>query len=305
PAEDVQSRCATTWALCTHILSLISTGFSHTYEELSVFLSKTFYSHQKGDPALLDTILARSLDYLRVSEMIVEIDDRFSATEYGHLVSHLYLDPRSAELIASTLRKEMPFTELGYLQMVCGTPDMQTLYLKKGDQHLLDRVLREHGDELWMEVPYYGDEEMGAYLSGLKTALLVRDWANEMGEAPLCERYSVGPGDIYSTVEGVQWLLHAGTQLSEMFSPSLARNLRDYEVRAKNGIREELLPLIRLRGIGRVRARRLYNHGITDLASLKAAGKQRIAPVLGAGITEQIFAQLESRQEDQSSLEGF
>jgi helicase len=308
PPEDVQSRCSTIWALCTHILSLISTQFTSDFEGLSRFLGETFYSHGKSDGGSLEAILQHSLEYLRISEMIVEIGGRYSATDYGMLVSRLYLDPRSAELIASTMRRDLSFSELGYLQVVCRTPDMPGLHLRRGDQHLLDKVLREHGDELWMEVPFYGDEEMEGFLSSLKTALLIRDWSNEMGEALICERYGVGPGDIYTMVESINWLLHAGSHLASMLSPQLTKDMRNFEVRVKHGIREELLPLIRLRGIGRVRARRLYNHGITSPDSLRGAGRARIVPILGSGITDQIFAQLESGEDNgeaQSSLEGF
>ncbi|MDD1673625.1 MAG: ATP-dependent DNA helicase [Methanomicrobiales archaeon] len=308
PPEDIRSRCATTWALCTHILSLISTGFTTDYTGLSDFLKRTLYSHQKGDEALLENVLLQSMEYLRISEMVFEVGDRYRSTEYGTLVSRLYLDPRSAELIATTMRKNISFSELGFLQLICRTPDMPCLHLKKGDQHLLDRVLREHGDALWLEIPFYGDEEMEGFLSGLKTALLLLDWANETGEAIICERYGVGPGDIYTMVESVQWLLHAGTRISGMFAPHLATMLGDFELRVKNGIKEELLPLIRLRGIGRVRARRLYNHGITNPAVMKAAGRAQIVPILGAGITDQIFAQLEGGveglEDTQVSLEG-
>ncbi|MDD1679928.1 MAG: ATP-dependent DNA helicase [Methanomicrobiales archaeon] len=310
PPEDVQSRCTTVWALCTHILSLIATRFVSDEEGLYRFLGETFYGHERGDAGGLESILEHSLEYLRLAEMVVEIQGQYSATDYGMAVSHLYLDPRSAELIATSLRRDLSFSELGYLQVVCRTPDMPRLYLKKGDEHLLDKVLREHGEELWLDVPFYGDEEMQEFLSSLKTALLIRDWANEMGEALLCERYNVGPGDIYTMVESINWLLHAGTKLSGMFSPRLTRVLRDLEMRVKHGIREELLPLIWLRGIGRVRARRLYNQGITDTASLKAAGRTRVKPILGAGITDQIFAQVESEgsgdtKETQSSLERY
>jgi helicase len=308
PPEDIQSRCSTVWALCTHILSLIATKFTSDYEGLSQFLCETFYSHGKSDARSFEAILQHSLEYLRMSEMVVELGERYTATDYGMLVSRLYLDPRSAELIASSMRRNLPFSELGYLQVICRTPDMPNLHLKKGDQHLLDKVLREHGDKLWIDMPYYGDEEMEGFLSSLKTALLIRDWSNEMGEALICERYSVGPGDIYTMVESINWLLHAGSHLASMFSPPISKNLHNFELRVKHGIREELLPLIRLRGVGRVRARRLYNHGITDPASLKAAGRSRIAPILGSGITNQIFTQLESGEESkeaQSSLEGF
>jgi helicase len=309
--EDVQSRCTTTWSLCTHILSLIATGFTRNREELFRFLQRTFYGHQRGDLALMETILSQSLQYLRETEMVVRVGERYSSTEYGHLVSRLYLDPRSAECMVNAFQEGRGFSELAYLHLVCLTPDMPTLYVRRSELPFLDRVIREHGDELWLNVPYFGDEEMENYLRGLKTSLLLRDWANEVGEAMICERYGVGPGDLYNMVESVNWLLHAGSQLSRMFIPPISGTVRDMEIRVKNGIRAELLPLIHLRGIGRVRGRRLFNQGLTTPASLKAAGRDKVVPILGEKVTQQVFAQLEGteggfeEQKTQSSLEEF
>ena len=71
----------------------------------------------------------------------------------------------------------------------------------------------------------------------------------------------------------------------------------------KHGIRRELLPLIRLKNIGRVRARRLFNNGITDPTLLRAAGTERIAEILGRGLARQLFE--ESRDSDErEELEG-
>ena len=64
----------------------------------------------------------------------------------------------------------------------------------------------------------------------------------------------------------------------------------------KNGIRRELLPLVKLRGIGRVRARRLFNNGITSPEAIRDHGIEQITKILGSGITEQIFSQLKPKK---------
>ena len=71
----------------------------------------------------------------------------------------------------------------------------------------------------------------------------------------------------------------------------------------KNGIRRELLPLVRLRGIGRVRARRLFNHGITTPDAIISSGISEVTRILGRGVAEQIFAQLESQGRKPGSAE--
>jgi helicase len=119
--------------------------------------------------------------------------------------------------------------------------------------------------------------------------MLLSDWADEIPDAMICERYGVGPGDIYAMVESVNWLLHASGRLAGMFAPRFSRPVQEFEICMKHGVRRELLPLIRLKNIGRVRARRLFNNGITNPELLKAAGTERIAEILGRGLAQQLF----------------
>jgi helicase len=78
-----------------------------------------------------------------------------------------------------------------------------------------------------------------------------------------------------------------------MFAPGFNPSIREFEICMKNGIRRELLPLVKLRGIGRVRARRLFNNSITSPEAVLSAGIETVTRIIGRGIAEQIFAQLE------------
>ncbi|MEG3056052.1 MAG: helix-hairpin-helix domain-containing protein [Methanoculleus sp.] len=161
--------------------------------------------------------------------------------------------------------------------------------------YLLDRFLADHRDELWMEIPWDAGAEFDR---SLKTALLLSDWADEVGEDTICERYNVGPGDIYGMVEGIAWLIHASRHLARLFAPHLAGPIEEMELRAKYGIRRELLPLIRLRGIGRVRARRLFNNAMGSVEALRAAGPEKVGRVIGEKIAAQVFEQLEGMRDE-------
>jgi len=62
----------------------------------------------------------------------------------------------------------------------------------------------------------------------------------------------------------------------------------------KYGCKEELLRLVRLRGIGRVRARTLYKHGFKNIAMLRKASVETLArlPGIGINIAKQIKEQV-------------
>ncbi len=49
-----------------------------------------------------------------------------------------------------------------------------------------------------------------------------------------------------------------------------------------------------------MRARRLYTNGIADPEALRAAGRDEVARILGRGIADQVFAQLEGAGEQMS-----
>jgi helicase len=291
PAEKIHSKIAEPNALYTHVLSLIASGFAATRAELAAFMNRTFYVHDHRQGRLMKKSVDAALIFLVSSEMVVEVGEHLGATELGSLVSRLYIDPRSAALIVSELRNNDDYADLGVLQIICNTPDMPKLYAKNSDIPALDRMVEAHTGELWFEPPLEEDEAE-SYYRALKTTMLLSDWTDELTDAKICERYAVGPGDLYSMVESVNWLLHATVELARMFAPSVYPKIREYEICMKNGIRRELLPLVKMRGIGRVRARRLFNNSITSPNTLEAAGIENVTKILGRGIAEQLFAQL-------------
>ena len=112
-------------------------------------------------------------------------------------------------------------------------------------------------------------------------------------------------------VESVTWLLHASAELARMFAPAIHPEIKEYEICMKNGTRSELLPLIRLRGIGRVRARRLFTNGMKTPDDILARGIEEVTKILGLGVAEQIFDQLLKKKgifplngEDRDSTSG-
>jgi helicase len=291
PPEEVHSKIAEPAALYTHILSLIASGFAKNRQELTSFMNRTFYVHEHRQGRLIQRAVNAALTFLVSSDLVVEIGEHLGSTEFGTLVSKLYIDPRSAAMIVSSLRAREFYTDLGLLQVICSTPDMPKLYVRNTDIAALTRMIENSGDDLWFTLPD-DDEAEEAYYRALKTAMLLSDWTDELSDTKICERYSVGPGDIYGMVESVTWLLHASAELARMFAPAIHPEVKDYEICMKNGTRRELLPLIRLRGIGRVRARRLFTNGMKTPDDILARGIEEVTKILGLGVAEQIFDQL-------------
>jgi len=305
PADDVHSKIAEPTALYTHVLSLVASGFAKTRDELSEFMNRSFYVHEHRQGRLIHQAVDQALQFLITAEMVIEVGEHIGATELGTLVSRMYIDPRSASAIVTTLREKEEYADLGLVQLICSTPDMPTLYAKNSDLPALSRMMEDKGSDLWLPLPTDEDAAEG-YYRAIKTAMLLSDWTDELPDEKICERYAVGPGDVYGMVESINWLLHATSQLARMFAPKFYPQIAECEICMKNGIRRELLPLIKLRGIGRVRARRLFNNGLTSPEEIKKYPREEIARILGQGITDQIFEQLEpkNRSTDTTGVTG-
>ncbi|MFB6223578.1 MAG: ski2-type helicase, partial [Haloarcula sp.] len=170
---------------------------------------------------------------------------------------------------------------LGLYHLVSRTPDMYQLYLRSGDREEYEMELFEREAELLGPTPSEFEEgRFEDWLSALKTARLLEDWATEVDEATITERYGVGPGDIRGKVETAQWLLGAAESLASEVDLDAARAISEARIRVEHGVREELVDLAGVRGVGRKRARRLFQAGITDRAQLRDADKAVVLAAL-------------------------
>ncbi|MDV0443117.1 ATP-dependent DNA helicase [Methanorbis rubei] len=286
PAENIASQCQKENELRNHLLALITTGFAKNRAELDGFMEKSFYASQKAVHRRLDRNIGKALSYLIESGMITEeTGGELLGTSFGVLASRLYLDPETASLIRDILGKQETFSAFGMLHLLCMTPNMFRFYLKASDERLVDEVFSERGDELWCE------ELSEEFFAAVKTALVAEAWCEEVPEDVICENFGVGAGDIHAVVENLRWLMHASARIAHEFAPRFDTDVRDLEIRIENGVKEELLPLITLRGIGRIRARRLFDRGITTPEDLLSAEPKDVVGILGTVLTKSVLEQ--------------
>jgi helicase len=186
----------------------------------------------------------------------------------------------SAAEIVDGLRDADDPTPLGCYHLVCRTPDMYELYLKSGDRETYTELCYEREEEFLGRVPSeFEDVRFEEWLSALKTAKLLEDWASEVDEDRITERYGVGPGDVRGKVDTAEWLLGAAERLATDLDLDCVVGVREAKKRVQYGVREELLDLAGVRSVGRKRARRLYEAGVESRADLREADK---GVILGA-----------------------
>jgi helicase len=356
--EPVRSKLAAEPALRTHLLATVASGFANSRADLLNFLDNTLYAVQSAGEAQLERVTDTVLDYLDANEFIERDGDSITATEIGHTVSRLYLDPMSAAEIIDGLRgaedgehrggeygSRRPLegdaeassgfvtgnelldegdgasdeggaangekttdapddvSALGLYHLVSRTPDMYQLYLKSGDREEYEEVLFERESELLGRTPSeYDDVAFEEWLAALKTARMLEDWASEVDEDRMTERYGIGPGDIRGKVDTAQWLLNAAERLAGELDLSNVVAVREAKKRVEYGVREELLDLAGVRGVGRKRARRLFEAGIESRAELRDVDKSVVLSALrGKKTAENV---LENVGREDPSMDG-
>jgi len=280
--EPVESKLAAEPALRTHALATVASGFARSRSELLAFFEGTLYAEQTADRARLEAVTDQVVEYLVVNDFLERTASGLAATNLGHTVSRLYLDPMSAAEIIDGLESleagEEP-TALGLYHLVCRTPDMYELYLRSGDEEEYTMLAHEREAELLGRAPSEFDDAFEDWLSALKTARLLEDWADEVDEDQLTDRYRVGPGDIRGKTDAAEWLLGAAESLAAELDLGVGSAIRRARQRVAQGVRAELVELAEVRGVGRKRARRLFDAGIETPADLRGAEK---SVVLGA-----------------------
>lgn len=297
-SEPIYSKLSIERALRTHILAAIASDFVRNDSELEEYINKSFYAHQ-SEYNMITNQIERVLDFLSRQDLIFveENTGYFTPTEFGRRTSSLYLDPESAVIMRRAVEDvENPdIAPLAYLHTVCSTPDMLTFYLRRSDYAWVENVVSENEKNFihkWTDTPVSYDE----FLSQIKTACMLEDWLEERSEEYIEKKYNIGPGDVRNKVETCRWLLYSMGELARLFNPIQQRALVKLMIRVSYGVSEELLDLVSIRGIGRVRARSLFKHGYKNKKDLQKVDEKMLAriPTIGVGIAKNIKEQLNS-----------
>ncbi|MFA5060495.1 MAG: DEAD/DEAH box helicase [Candidatus Omnitrophota bacterium] len=297
--EPVISKLDNESALRMHILSSIAAGYVHDINEMFEFISHTFLAHQKRTGNLIEMI-SQIFDFLHKEDFVEKNGFKYFATPFGQCVSRLYIDPLTGIILRDGLKKaeeKRSFSAIGLLHLSCCCPDSELLHIGKDDYEKLEQFADGNHDSLIVtQNDVAALEDLYFYLASLKTTQLLYRWINEEKEETLCDDFGVGPGDIHRHVESTGWILYAAGVIADLFKfRNLTFTLEDLRRQVHYGIREELLELVSLKGVGRVRARNLFSKGFKRLSDLKLTGLDELAqiPQIGKTLAKDIQAQAE------------
>ncbi|MFH1442995.1 MAG: DEAD/DEAH box helicase [Candidatus Micrarchaeota archaeon] len=277
--EKIYSKLANAAFLRMHCLGLIASGHCDSFKSLYDFFGRSLFAHQYGKTEELFEMIENVVFELREMEFITERKSTsLIATPLGKRVSELYIDPLSANEFVNFIKLREPKTPLDFLFAINSATEMRPLLSVKRTEEMalfaeaenleLGRYLESH----------YDDRD---FLEKYKSALLLEGWVSEMTEEQMLEKFGMPPGILAGRVRNSQWLSYSIAELAFMLNETeVYRGGKRMTRRIKHGIREELLDICRVKGIGRARGRRLFNAGIKTAEELSKRSKEEIRAII-------------------------
>jgi helicase len=281
-----------------HVLATIAADFAHTEQGIYDFFGKTFYAYQY-DARAIKAVIVKILKFLYDEKMIEVSGDNIYATRFGQRISELYIDPLSGVVIREALRNRASIlSDLSFLHLVAHTPDMfpkMRPYSQEIDELAL--FVDQHRSEFMFDVPTEWEDRIAYenFLGEAKTAWVLQAWIEETTEEQLIEQFRAQPGDLYRAIDSARWLLYATHELGQLFEhKDILKSLNMVMERIQKGVKAELLPLVKLEGIGRVRARILHNANLKTIDDLKKAPFEQLTrlPLIGPKLAKKIKDQV-------------
>ena len=281
--ESIMSKLGNEKVLRNHVLGLIATGDVSSADDVIEFIRDTFYGSE-SELYGIESAVENIIDFLVENEMVERFGDQVGILPFGKRVSDLYIDPESAVILRQAVGRMKEDTEdFPILLSVAMTPDVLGMYPRKKDEEILAALEDEWEGRYLVDPPDYNDYQYEYFMGDMKTAALIMEWIAETDEDTITENFGIGPGDIRSRVDMMDWLLYAMSEICVIYNPSCAKVIRRLIVRVRYGIGKELMDLVSLKGIGRARARILYDRGFKGVKELAKVDVNDLASIPGIG----------------------
>ena len=178
-------------------------------------------------------------------------------------------------------------TLLDFLHLISNCEEFFPKFgLRQKDYELASLLIENNSSELIESISEYDCN---------RSLLALHSWITESTEVSLADNLKIESGDIHRMVETSDWLVYCLRELAKQLERAdLLEELDTLRRRILYGIREELLELVKIKGIGRVRARKLYKNGIKNLDDLSSIPVKKLAEIdkIGSTLADNIKSQL-------------
>jgi helicase len=279
--EPIVSQLMNESALRVHVLGVVASRPKILKSELLYFFDETFLSKDYRNGSIsfeIDSLL----QYLSDEGLIIMRNELLMTTKFGKRISLLYIDPKTGIHFKKNLdyyNSNKIFDGTNFLHWICDSYDFYPkLTLRQNEIEYFEKMFEKHK----LSSSSYG---LSNYDYTLKNLIILLEWIDESSEANLNEKIGVEPGDLYRMVETAYWLSYCLYEIAKLIGrKDLLAEINKLRLRIRHGIKSELIPLIQLEGIGRIRARSLYKAGITNVTQIDKISESKLGSVPKIGV---------------------
>ena len=286
--EPIISKITDDKSLRTHILSVVVTHPGIKKDEILEFFLQTLGGLQSRKPTIKFAIDI-SLRFLSSEYLLIKKGERYAATEFGKKTSMLYIDPLTATYFRDAIENVSQDRKhtFGFLHLISNCEEFYPKFsLRKKDYESASLLIENNSSELLEQISEYDCS---------RSLLALHAWITESSELSLSDNFGVESGDMHRMAETANWLSYCLREISKHVERAdLLEELGNLRKRIVYGIREELLELVRIKGIGRIRARILYKHRIKNLDDLAKIPVNKLAEIdkIGSTLADNIKSEL-------------
>ena len=289
--ESLESQILEESSLRIHLLGLIATSstFSAISEEkINEFFSQTFGGLSDDE---LDDKISERLKELKTYDMITD-EGGYKPTKFGQKVFWLRIDPKTASDITTHLEDYVKGNKhtFGFLHMITNLPEF---YPQFGVTEKLEEKMRAIHDNFKHEKLYTNQKLEQDWTKGL---LILHHWIDGMTYSDMSEEFNAEPGDIFQIHQNAERLAYIIREIARFWKNQvLVDELDTIRQRIRHGVPEKYLDLVRIKNVGRVRAKMLYKYNFHDRADLREASLDKLAAIdkIGMTIAKSIKLQIE------------
>ena len=220
----------------------------------------------------------------------------YAATSFGETVSRLYLNPVSGHILRRGLRRSVRivqgFDESRQLQprslihLISCAPDFLSMWVKSKEIEKIENFSESMKFNKLLTIEELNEVEIPTDLENenmrIKALCVLEEWMDEKTLREIEAEFDSQPGDVRTRVELADWLLFSArrmltsdTELMEEAAEAtsiVSEYISETQRRIRYGCKADILALVGIRNVGRVRAREMKMIGIETIYDVSEMG---------------------------------
>jgi len=264
--EELNTKVENTIAF--HAIAEVEKG-NDTHDKLEGWFKRTLAYHQQGDDAMKR--IASVVRSMIKADLIRESGEKYKITPLGRIAAQLYYEPFSVVSFYRNMNaitdqgKNIRLSDADYAYIIANSHQYLDMFMSNADQENFDKDIGEAYQYTWLQdrlmktfYAYYKilQGQTDGYFGALQSNLM------QDGERTC------------AVLKAIDGYYHVG----------LGNEIDILSARIRHGVQRHLVSHVRIGGIGRIRANKLYNAGIRSFDDIMNATPDDIRTALDINI---------------------